>query len=397
MNYSDLQQIQQDEWSLSRPTFVTPKGGILTVVGWSGKRGHNKCYIVECTECKKDNELNGDAIYSTSKDKLNRGQIPCGCSKSVRWTQNQYILLVKRECEKRSITLRGFSGEFKAEKCQIVFECKIHGLWESSNIYRFLKGSGCPGCERENKVKKRKLDSNIVGRILSTGNFHQDTKFYRLGSPNGFCNYICVLCSGDEFVKEGLCSGVFQTTLKGDRISCRCSKSYRYTKEQWEYRLKKFCRDKGYKFLSLSDRKKGRLRLRYSCDIHGEQSASVQNFISSGRGCPGCAGQNQRQCYINLVKDGDLPVALKFGIANDSVFRLKGQNSRNLFQMQQIAAYELTSVESCKAAERACLVELDCGILSSRELKDGYTETTSIQNLEEIIGIYERFGGVKVN
>lgn len=53
MNYSDLQQIQQDEWSLSRPTFVTPKGGILTVVGWSGKRGHNKCYIVECTECKK--------------------------------------------------------------------------------------------------------------------------------------------------------------------------------------------------------------------------------------------------------------------------------------------------------------------------------------------------------
>lgn len=92
-----------------------------------------------------------------------------------------------------------------------------------------------------------------------------------------------------------------------------------------------------------------------------------------------------------------MPVALKFGIANDSVFRLKGQNSRNLFQMQQIAAYELTSVESCKAAERACLVELDCGILSSRELKDGYTETTSIQNLEEIIGIYERFGGVKVN
>lgn len=42
MNYSDFgvtcaEDLEQDEWSLTKPTFETPKGGVLTVVGIAGK------------------------------------------------------------------------------------------------------------------------------------------------------------------------------------------------------------------------------------------------------------------------------------------------------------------------------------------------------------------------
>ena len=45
-------------------------------------------------------------------------------------------------------------------------------------------------------------------------------------------------------------------------------------------------------------------------------------------------------------------------------------------------------------AERACLKRLQCGIVSSRELKDGHSETTSISNLEAVEEIFKEFGGI---
>ena len=48
--------LQQDDWSLSKPTFG--EGGHLEVIGWSGKtKGRIKYYILECSVCKKDSEL----------------------------------------------------------------------------------------------------------------------------------------------------------------------------------------------------------------------------------------------------------------------------------------------------------------------------------------------------
>lgn len=98
-----------------------------------------------------------------------------------------------------------------------------------------------------------------------------------------------------------------------------------------------------------------------------------------------------------MVKDENLPVALKVGIARDSSARLRRQNSMNLFQMAQIAVYKFPTVENCKAAERACLSELTCGVLSARELQDGWTETVALTDYDKVVSIYERFGGVRVD
>ena len=47
--------------------------------------------------------------------------------------------------------------------------------------------------------------------------------------------------------------------------------------------------------------------------------------------------------------------------------------------------------------QRGCRRELDCGVLSKEEFPDGYTETTWVYNLDKIVEIYERNGGVKID
>lgn len=65
--------------------------------------------------------------------------------------------------------------------------------------------------------------------------------------------------------------------------------------------------------------------------------------------------------------------------------------------MSQMAVYNFPTVEDCKAAERACLSELRCGVLSACELQDGWTETVSLTDYDKVVSIYERFGGVRVD
>ena len=69
MNLEDLideNGLQQDEWSLSRPTFG--ETGQLEVVGWSGKNKKGKgakYYIVMCSKCSSDSELFNGGYFKT--------------------------------------------------------------------------------------------------------------------------------------------------------------------------------------------------------------------------------------------------------------------------------------------------------------------------------------------
>lgn len=84
---------------------------------------------------------------------------------------------------------------------------------------------------------------------------------------------------------------------------------------------------------------------------------------------------------------------MKFGIANDSEKRLQAQNSRNAFQMVRIANFVFESVETCRAAEKACKTQLECLVINKFQMVDGYTETTGLENYQKIVEIYESFGG----
>lgn len=324
----------------------------------------------------------------------------------------------KAECEavaKEGVTILGFVEPWVGNRTKLKCFCEKHGQWCTTSIDHFKVGTSCPVCKGEKAGLRGKSflagnqhtlkeDSFHIERFMKTGGLHPKTQFFRSerltsAGRKPYWNYICPVCSNDEYVKAGVCSGVFEGyigSLKKGELSCRCSKNYHYTKEQWEYKIKKECKERGYEFIDWKSKNFGALyKFRYNCSLHGAQTITTDNFLT-GKGCPQCSGKNQQECYINIVYDEYLPVALKFGIANNSKVRLRRQNGKNLFQMKQMQVYQFPSIESCKAAERACLLELDCGILSSRELQDGYTETTSLQNLDKIIEIYERFGGIRI-
>lgn len=315
----------------------------------------------------------------------------------------------KTECEavaKPGVTVLGWVGEWRGCHTKVKCTCTKHGEWCSTSITNFLVGCGCPRCKHEAiKGGIQMPDATHIAQFMSTGKFKEGTNFKRNLNKSDkpgqrtYWDYTCPVCSKDEYTQAGLCNGVFTAqiyNLKMGKLACRCSKAYRYTKEQWEYRLTKECENRGYVFVGWKGKSWGdKSKFIYECQQHGEQNATP-NYFLTGSGCPLCAGHNQQQCYINVVKDGDLPVALKIGIAKDSDVRLKRQNVGNLFQMGRLALYNFTTIEECKAAEQECKTVLERGIVSKQDMPDGWTETVALTDYDKVVSIYERFGGVLV-
>lgn len=250
----------------------------------------------------------------------------------------------------------------------------------------------------ECKISREDLCQNLNFQECSTENSKGVNKKHRKMG-----DYFCEVCSVDELVQAKLCDGIFKTqvsNLKRGSQPCRCSGHFNYTKDQLTFLLQKRIRKLNLPILFLAWEHETNVstksKFRYVCEQHGVFSIQYSNFIRRPSCCPVCAGKNQKECYINLISDNLVPRSLKFGIAKDSKHRLKIQNQNNTLQMEQLHIFEFPSVQQCKDAEKACKDELQCGILNSRELKDGWTETTSIQNLDKIIEIYKRFGGILV-
>ena len=74
--------------------------GKLEVTGIAGKQGRNTTFKVKCIECSKDHELFPDGYFISLRQHLVNGAKPCGCSKSPKWVDWQYLILARRIGEK---------------------------------------------------------------------------------------------------------------------------------------------------------------------------------------------------------------------------------------------------------------------------------------------------------
>jgi len=192
--------LQQDEWSLSKPRFG--KDNQLTVIGWSGRTGNNKYYIVKCELCCKDTELFGEGYFKSSKRKLLKAkQLPCGCSKAPRRSVEQYAVLCSRKAEELGYKFLGFMGEWCGRKTKLKMVCDEHGEWSSGVIGNLLNNdTGCPECRREYMKEVKKTPDNVmITAFLDTGAFHPDTKFWRSDRLNNlgwraYWNTLCPVC-----------------------------------------------------------------------------------------------------------------------------------------------------------------------------------------------------------
>lgn len=168
--------LQQDNYSLSGVVFGDE--GQLEVVGWSGRQSSgNKLYILKCNKCSQDSELFGEGYFRSLKGDLVRGTVPCGCTRTPRWSEDQFAILCTRKAKEISYTFLGFEGEWKGKNTKIKLSCDKHGEWSSGTIYNLIHGgNGCPGCWAEVLTKP---DDEMIASFFASGAFHPETKFWR--------------------------------------------------------------------------------------------------------------------------------------------------------------------------------------------------------------------------
>lgn len=124
-------------------------------------------------------------------------------------------------------------------------------------------------------------------------------------------------------------------------------------------------------------------------------SKSEVNSSDLRKGSQSCECiRNQRQSYVNIIKDSGIPVAIKFGISKSYKSRVLSQNRKSVFDIQNLKVWEFPTKESCLSAELECKQTLVCGILSKGDMFDGFSETTYICNLDKISEIFQYYGGV---
>lgn len=71
-------------------------------------------------------------------------------------------------------------------------------------------------------------------------------------------------------------------------------------------------------------------------------------------------------------------------------------NSMNRAKAKNIGVWEFSSAEKCKKAEKECKKRVVTGFISKEYMKDGWTETASVLDLEKVISIYEKHGGKRI-
>lgn len=132
------------------------------------------------------------------------------------------------------------------------------------------------------------------------------------------------------------------------------------------------------------------------CPDCGQSGEGRNGNLRNGfRPCE-CSPSRMRQAYIHTVYDTNSIGWVKFGVAVKAERRAIEQNRRCIYNVENFGVWGFETKKACLAAERECKQTLECGVLTKEEMSDGYTETTWVYNLEKIIAIYEKHGGVRV-
>lgn len=293
----------------------------LEVIAWDGtRRNYIKVYTVTCHVCKQDSELHGQAVYQMAKGDILAGVHPCGCSKLPKWTVQQYLVRIKRRCAELDYTLISSPEELQHDT-YLTLRCNgCEYEWGTCTLSRFLSGSGCLECKRKKiSVARTKSDDEITLKFKENGQYPNVEKFWRSSRVNsrGYCNYWkyrCKICSKDEYVQAGLCTGVFESghshLLRG-KVSCRCSTNFSWTKQQREYQIKKILsKSELHEFVGwVSEYKNNTSRLTCYCKEHGHWETAVCYVVDMQRACPDCAKFGYKRylpAYLYVLRVGGI-------------------------------------------------------------------------------------------
>lgn len=372
----------------------------LEFLGWSMFNNSRSKALFKCSKCYSDPELYGEGLFETGDyGSLCKGQIYCGCFNGYVHNKEQMLIKLKRLLKDKPYIIReDLIPENVRTTSRISLECMVHGVFEKSLHNVLYNESGCQKCAKETVSKRmkgkapiaaidsqRKTEEYFISKFLNTNCFPNGTVFTKINSTKW--NVYCSVCD--------VTNECWTSSLERGILSCKCMKGIRYTKAERDDQLRELAEQRSFRFVGWKeeDKQGAHDKIVIFCKIHGEFYPSVTNFLR-GRGCPNCSNKNQKQCYINILYDKDIPVAIKFGIAKDSIVRTNKQNKNSVYRVENFGIWEFENVYSCKEAERICKMSLECGVITKQEMLDGYSETTYVYNLDKIVNIYEQSGGI---
>ena len=292
--------------------FISRRGGVLAIIGEPTKFGTILKYPVICSMCHEDFKLFPEEKYSTLGN-LRKGHDPCGCAKNVQWTEYQNIIRIERKCNEKGYRFLKFKEKYHGANTKLILECKKdNNIWDTTTLSKFVNSNrGCPKCRNNNIGKANiKPTEDFIEKFNNTGVFVEGTTFTRNTSKVNSLGYNiswdvnCPICSTDEYVVHGLCSGVFTSTsssLKSGGKPCRCNNTYSWTKEQREYQINKICEAEGFIFKGWLEDK-----VRYSygdkfnwiCSRNHHSVSIIDSFINQGTRCKSCSNANSVGKYI---------------------------------------------------------------------------------------------------
>jgi len=334
-------------------------GGMITVCEGNKLKGCKRKYICECSVCSKDKELFPYGSIVSSKGNLTNGKLPCGCAKNHCYDERQYKVLIKRECNKRGYIFHGWFGKYNKGRTKLDLEnTETCNRWCSCTLSAFLYGRGDPQAAKlVRKISTTLPTEKHIQDFYKVG-FTEDYKFW--GSDRvdkskrkNHWYYECPVCSNDEYVQAGLCSGVFEghvSNLKVGKKSCRCSDKYHWTQEQREYQINKICKEEGLTFLGLVDDYKNAFSsFNWVCKEGHDNVATINNFLNHEKRCYTCYKAEQK---VNGIGYGYFPNKIS---EKDYLYLIhfKPQNCIKVGRSFEIdrRIRELLKISDCKRSE----------------------------------------------
>lgn len=314
------------------------KDGHLEILYVSGKKRYSKVYAAICHICKLDTELFGDGTFHRVKSDFVAGNIPCGCSKNVKWTRNQYEILCKRRCKEVNYTFLSFVCVWRGKWTPVSLRCdKGHLIQMSMN--NFLYGYNCKRCRTLKTIARCTHDyGDEVNSFFASGKIPEGTIFSKSDkltsqSHSTYWDYKCGICSNDEYVKAGVCTGIFTSvaaSLKKGMLACRCGVWHKWDQPKRKYQIEsrilrenldiKFSHWENDKF-SIYD------TIWLECFVHGTFKSTVGSFLHSETGCPKCTrtGYNKAKpaIFYILKVEGEYSKFTGYGISGNIEFRMK--------------------------------------------------------------------------
>ena len=318
--------------------FINKKGNILKVVGLDEGREKSgeKKYRVTCSECSKDTELFPQGYFVITKSNLVAGKSPCWCTKPTPDLRQAEIIVNRKLDKDKYEYINILKDETKAHPYTITLRCKEHNKIFTTLYVSFIRNGtkGCDECIKENIQKAcGKSDAHFIDVFFKTGKFKDGTKFTRntektnLKGEFVYWDYYCPDCSHDEYVQNGLCSGVFTATtsnLRSGCLSCRCGgKQAKWTPEQRTFQIKRVVENNDGKFIGWIDGyKNSNSRFNWLCKEGHLCNCKCEWAFYDLRcsTCSSCGFSKDLPASFYIVKwfNEDKSV-LKFGITNKEV------------------------------------------------------------------------------